>query len=104
DNAGRWSWRCVPRTRCSAQRCTADPGSRKVSVGPGSAAQHFVLHCARETTESLMLHHSFENGATLMPAASSFARTRRADSTACGESPWTHTDWIGALSRAPEAA
>ena len=42
----------VSRTRCSAQavhhRCGTVPNIR-VFGGPGSAAQHFMLRCARDT-------------------------------------------------------
>jgi len=48
----------VSRMRCSAelfaQRCTADPGPPRTGAvtardGPGSAAHHFALRCARDT-------------------------------------------------------
>ncbi len=35
----------VPPTRCSVERCFADPGSIR-RAGPGSAVQHFVPHRA----------------------------------------------------------
>ena len=40
---------CVPRMQCSAQWCTADPGSMRRGVGPGSAVRHFVPHRVRDT-------------------------------------------------------
>src|SRR5258708_32912842 len=59
--SGGWG-KLVSRTRCSALGAapqSRDPGRRRrvhQSVGPGSAAHHFVLRCVRGTEMPLPLH------------------------------------------------
>ncbi len=45
--------------RCSAQRCTADPGSSLShrNLDPGSAPHRYALRCARGTRQRRPIHH-----------------------------------------------
>ena len=49
----------VSRTRCSVQRCCAEPGPMwqraRRGMGPGFAAHHFVLRCVQGIMEWLLL-------------------------------------------------
>src|ERR1700730_6537214 len=65
----------VSRTRCSAKRCTADPGPPQIGTIPGlqrTTPLRFVLRCARDTRDTSVevtaLHRLDQHGAALAAA------------------------------------
>src|SRR6516164_6511626 len=65
----------VSRMRCSAKRCTADPGPPQTVTVPGlqrTTSLRFVLRCARDTRDTSVeitaLHRLDQHGAALAAA------------------------------------
>src|SRR6516165_3664799 len=65
----------VSRMRCSAKRCTADPGPPQTVTVPGlqrTTSLRFVLRCARDTRDTSVgvtaLHGLDQHGAALAAA------------------------------------